>query len=47
MSLVATAKANGVEPFAYLKDILTRLPTHKDKDIDALLPQNFVPDETR
>ena len=47
MSLVATAKANGVEPFAYLKDILTRLPTHKDKDIDALLPQNFVPDGTR
>ena len=47
MSLVATAKANGIEPFAYLKDILTRLPTHKDKDIDALLPQNFVPDGTR
>ena len=47
MSLVATAKANGIEPFAYLKDILTRLPTHKDKDIDALLPQNFVPEGTR
>lgn len=46
MSLVATAKANGIEPFAYLKDILTRLPTNKDKDIDALPPQNFVPDGT-
>ena len=42
MSLVATAKANAVEPFAYLKDVLTRLPMHKDRDIDELLPQNFV-----
>ena len=42
MSLVATAKANGVEPFAYLKDVLTRLPTHKNSAIDELLPQNFV-----
>ena len=46
MSLVATAKANGIDPFAYLKDVLTRLPTHKDKDIVTLLPQNFMPDGT-
>ena len=42
MSLAATAKANGVDPFAYFKDTLTRLPTHKNKNIDALLPQSFV-----
>jgi transposase len=42
MSLVATAKANGVDPLGYLKDVLTRLPTHKNADIDALLPQNYV-----
>ena len=47
MSLVATAKANGVDPFAYFKDTLTRLPTHKNKDIDELLPQNFVLPGTR
>ena len=41
MSLIATAKANDIEPLAYLKDVLTRLPTHKDAAIDALLPQNF------
>ena len=41
MSLIATAKANDIEPLAYLKDVLTRLPTHKDAAIDALLPQAF------
>jgi transposase len=29
-SLVGSAKANGVEPFAWLKDIFTRLPYHRD-----------------
>lgn len=38
MSLVATAKANGIEPHAWLTDVLTRLPTTKDRDIDSLLP---------
>ena len=41
MSLIATAKANDIEPLAYLKEVLTRLPTHKDAAIDALLPQAF------
>jgi hypothetical protein len=27
MSLLATAKANGIEPHAWLTDTLTRLPT--------------------
>ena len=42
MSLVVTAKANGVNLFAYLKEVLIRLPTHKDAAIDELLTQTFV-----
>lgn len=38
MSLLATAKANGLEPHAWLTGTLTRLPTTKDHDIDSLLP---------
>ena len=38
MSLIATAKANGIEPHAWLTDVLSRLPTTKDRDIDRLLP---------
>lgn len=43
MSLIATAKANGHEPYAYLKDVLTRLPTHPDRRIAELLPHRWVP----
>jgi transposase len=39
MSLLATAKANGIDPHAWLTDTLTRLPTTLDRDIDSLLPQ--------
>lgn len=38
MSLLATAKANGVCPQAWLIDVLTRLPTTRNRDIDSLLP---------
>jgi transposase len=38
MSLLATAKANGIEPHAWLTDTLTRLSTTKDRDIASLLP---------
>ena len=38
MSLIATAKANGLEPHAWLTDVLTRLPTTKNRDINDLLP---------
>lgn len=43
MSLLATAKANGHEPQAWLTDGLTRLPTTKDRDIDTLLPLRNTP----
>lgn len=38
MGLLATAKANGFDPHAWLSDVLTRLPTTLDRDIDTLLP---------
>lgn len=43
MSLLATAKANGHDPHAWLSDVLTRLPTTKDRDIGALLPHTWKP----
>jgi transposase len=43
MSLIATAKNNGHDPHAYLKDVLARLPTTKDRDIGALLPHRWQP----
>jgi hypothetical protein len=43
MGLLATAKANGHEPHAWLSDVLTRLPTTKDSDIGALLPHTWRP----
>jgi len=39
-SLVATAKLQGMEPFAYLKDILSKLPDWPYKKIEELLPLN-------
>ncbi len=30
-------KPNGVEPYAYLKDVLARLPTQRHRQFDDLL----------
>jgi len=43
MSLVQSAKLNGHDPYAYLKDVLARLPTQKNSRIDELLPHNWAP----
>ncbi|NJD07939.1 MAG: transposase domain-containing protein [Methylococcaceae bacterium] len=32
-----------LNPETYLKDVLTRLPVTKQKDIDSLLPHNWKP----
>lgn len=46
-SLVETAKANGLEPYAYLRQIFTRLPTAETvDDIEALLPFNIANQQT-
>jgi len=41
-SLIQTCKELDINPEAYLKDVLTRLPTTKQKDIDSLLPHNWT-----
>jgi transposase len=43
MSLVHSARINGHDPYAYLKDILERLPTHPASRIDDLLPHRWTP----
>jgi transposase len=43
MSLLRSAQLNGHEPHAYLKEVLTRLPTQKASDIEALLPHRWQP----
>ena len=40
-TLVANAKLQQVEPFAYLRDVLKRISDHPYKDIDQLLPKNW------
>ncbi len=37
-SLIETAKLNGVEPQAWLTDVLSRIADHKINRIDELLP---------
>jgi transposase len=43
MSLVQSAKLNGHDPWAYLRDVLGRLPTHLNSRIDELLPHRWAP----
>ena len=43
MSLIQSAKLNGHDPYAYLKDVLARLPTHKHSQIEELLPHRWQP----
>lgn len=40
-SLMITCKRLGVEPYAYLHDILRRLPSHPNKDIWQLTPRGW------
>ena len=41
MSLIQSARLNGHDPYAYLKDVLQRLPTHKNHLIAELLPHRW------
>lgn len=41
MSLIQSAKLNGHDPFAYLKDVLTRLPMQRHSMIGELLPHRW------
>ncbi len=42
MSLIQSAKLNGHDPYAYLKDVLERLPTHPANRIEELLPHRWT-----
>ncbi|MBQ0794478.1 transposase domain-containing protein, partial [Zhongshania sp.] len=36
-------KINGLDPQAYLKDVMEKLPTHRASNIGELLPHNWQP----
>lgn len=42
-TLIETAKLNGLDPEAYLRDVLTRLADHPAKRLAELLPWNWSP----
>jgi transposase len=46
MSLIQSAKLNGHDPHAYLRDVLRRLPTHRASQIGDLLPHRWRPGQT-
>ncbi len=41
LSLIESAKLNGHDPWAYLKDVFERLPTLKNRELAQLLPHNW------
>ena len=41
MSLIATCKASKVNPFQYLKDVLSKINSHPHKQLAELLPHNW------
>ena len=46
MSLIQSAKLNGHDPYAYLKDVFTRLPTQPASRIAELFPHRRQPSAT-
>jgi transposase len=45
-SLIATCRMNNVDPEAWLRDILARLPEHPVSKINQLLPWNWKKAQT-
>jgi hypothetical protein len=43
MTIIETAKLNGLNPQAYLADILDRIHDHKINRLDELLPWSWAP----
>lgn len=43
MTIIETAKMNGLDPQAYLTDVIARINDHKINRIDELLPWNWKP----
>jgi len=47
MSLIQSARLNGHDPYVYLKDVLTRLPTQRASEISHLLPHEWTPNRAQ
>lgn len=45
-SLLLSTRLNGHDPYAYLKDVLTRLPTQRASEIEELPPHRWAPDRS-
>ena len=43
LSFIATCKRNAVEPFAWFRDVLSRIATHPVNRLPELLPHNWKP----
>jgi len=43
MTIIETAKFNGLDPQTYLADIFARIYDHKINRIDVLMPWNWRP----
>ncbi len=43
MSLIHSAKLNGLDPYAYMRDVLERLPSQPASRINDLLPHRWTP----
>jgi len=43
LTLIESAKLNGLNPQAYLTDVLARINDHKINRLDELLPWNWKP----
>ena len=41
-SIIQSCKAHGVEPYAYLKDVLTRLPAMTNHQIPSVTPKAWA-----
>jgi hypothetical protein len=42
-TLIETARLNGVDPEAWLADVIGRIPDHPINRVDQLLPWNWSP----
>jgi hypothetical protein len=42
-SQVETARLNGIEPYAYLRDVLQRINGHRQDRLEELLPMHWKP----